>query len=98
MPAGKRNTSSGVATGGDGGDGGDGGNGGNGAGGSGGPSIALFWAGTKPTQMGSTQLNPGEGGKLGQGGRLGPDSTLWGPDGKAGASEPILPKDAVQSI
>ena len=36
----------------------------------------------------------GEGGKAGLGGRQGPDSTIWGPDGQPGAAEPIFPKDA----
>jgi len=83
-----------VSKGGGGGDGGNGGYGGNGAGGSGGPSIALSWSGTKPTQLGTCHLNVGEGGKAGQGGRLGADSMKWGPDGQPGAAEPIFPKDA----
>ncbi len=52
-----------------------------------------FGRGTKPVQTGSSHLNPGEGGKLGQGGRLGTDSMRWGPDGQVGISEPIFPKE-----
>jgi len=82
-----------VGAGGDGLRGGSGGNGGNGAGGTGGPAIALSWSGTKPIQMGDCHLNVGEGGKPGLGGRLGSDSTKWGPDGQAGIAEVVFPKE-----
>ena len=82
-----------VGVGGDGGDGGNGGNGGDGAGGSGGPSIALYWAGTMPIQMGDYHLNIDDGGKPGQGGRFGPISTTWAPDGQPGIAEAIFPKE-----